>query len=92
MHKPPYAGHPGYQKMITTLKKQLFWPIIKVDLVDYLFKCLWCQEVKVEHRHPKSLLQFFPIPEWNWEVISLDLIIGLPLTQNQHDSIMVVVE
>ena len=92
MHKPAYAGHPGYQKMITTLRKQFFWPIIKVDLVDYLFKCLGCQEVKVEHRYPKSLLQFFPIPEWNREVISLDLITSFPLTQNQHDSIMVVVE
>ena len=26
MHKPPYERHPGYEKMITTLKKQLFWP------------------------------------------------------------------
>jgi len=26
MHKPPYAEHPGYQNMITTLKKKLFWP------------------------------------------------------------------
>ena len=26
MHKPPYAGHPSYQKMITALKKKLFWP------------------------------------------------------------------
>ena len=54
MHKPPYAGHPGYQKMITTLTKKFFCPIIKVDLVYYLFKILGCQEVKVEHRHPTS--------------------------------------
>ena len=26
MHKPPYAGHPSYQKMITSLKKKFFWP------------------------------------------------------------------
>ena len=24
MHKPPYAGHPRYQKMITALKKQFY--------------------------------------------------------------------
>ena len=29
MHKPPYAGHPSYQKTITTLRKKLFWPKIE---------------------------------------------------------------
>ena len=43
MHKSPYAGHLGYQKMITTLKKKFLWPKLKVDLVDYLLKCLECQ-------------------------------------------------
>ena len=27
MHKTPYAGHPGYQKMITTYRKKLLCPI-----------------------------------------------------------------
>ena len=43
MHKPPYAGHPGYQKMITSLRKQFFWPKLKEDLVEYLSKYLECQ-------------------------------------------------
>ena len=48
--------------------------------------------MKVEHQHPTSLLQPLPIPEWKWEVISLYFITGVPLTQKQHDSIMVVVD
>ena len=92
MHKPPYVGHPGYQKMITTLRKQFFWPILKTDLIDYLSKCLEFQQVRVEHQHTVGLLQHFRIPEWKWEVISLDFIIGFPLTQRQHDSIMVVLD
>ena len=87
MHKPPYAGHPGYQKMITTLRKQFFWPNLKTNLVDYLSKCLECQQVKDEHQHTTGLLQPLPIPEWKWEVISLDFITGFPLTLKQHDSI-----
>ena len=92
MHKPPYVGHPGYQKMITTLRKQLFWPNLKAYLVDYLSKCLECQQLKVEHQHPAGLLQPFLIPEWKWEVISLDLITCFPLTLKQHDSIMVLAD
>jgi hypothetical protein len=38
------------------------------------------------------LLQPLPIPEWKWEIISLDFIIGLPKTQKQNDSIMVVID
>ena len=51
-----------------------------------------CQQVKVEHQHPTGLLQPFPVTEWKWEVISMDFIIGLPMTWRQHDSIMVVVD
>jgi len=34
MNKPLYAGHFGYQNMITTLRKKLFWPNLKEDLLD----------------------------------------------------------
>ena len=92
MHKTPYAGHPGYQNMITSLIKKFFWTKLKVELFDYISKCLECQQLKAAHQHPTGLLQPFPIPEWKWEVISLDFITGFPLTQIQHDSIMVVVD
>ena len=48
--------------------------------------------MKSKHQYLAGLVQPLPIPEWKWEVISLDFIIGFPLTQKQHDSIMVVVD
>ena len=48
--------------------------------------------MKTEHQHPAGLLQPLPIPNWKWEVISLDFITGLSGNQNQNDSIMVVVD
>jgi hypothetical protein len=38
------------------------------------------------------LLQSLPIPEWKWEVVTMDFITGLPRTRKLHDSIMVVVD
>jgi hypothetical protein len=29
VHKKPYVGHPGYQKMVTTLRKLFYWPNMK---------------------------------------------------------------
>lgn len=53
-------------------------------------KCLECQLVKEEHQHPTGLLQPLTIPEWKWEMITLDFITYLPQTKKDHDLIMVV--
>eukprot|EP00253_Pinus_taeda_P002532 PITA_02532 len=91
-HISHYAGHPGYQKMMTTIRKEYFWPGMKKDIVEYLARCLECQQIKAEHQHPTGLLQPLPIPEWKWEIISMDFITGLPRTTKNNDSIMVVVD
>ena len=92
IHQAPYYGHPGYQKTIATARKQYFWPGMKRDMAEYISRCLKCQQVKVEHQHPAGLLQPLPVPEWKWEVISMDFITGLPMNWRQHDSIMVLVD
>jgi hypothetical protein len=60
---------------------------MKVDIVNYVVRCLECQQVKAKHRHPAGLLQPHTIPESKWEFISMDFIVGLPLTTRSHDSI-----
>jgi hypothetical protein len=62
LHERPYIGHSGYQKMITATRKQFYWPGLKNDIADYLAKCLECQKVKEEHRHPTWLLRPLPMP------------------------------
>jgi hypothetical protein len=65
---------------------------MKREIVEYIVKCLKCQRVKVEHRHPSRLLHPLPIPQWKWEVVTMDFITRLPRTIKQHDAIMVVVD
>jgi hypothetical protein len=65
---------------------------MKRYIVGYIAKCLECQKVKDEHKHPAGLLQPLPIPKWKWEVVTMDSITGLPKTSKQHDAIMVVVD
>jgi hypothetical protein len=38
------------------------------------------------------LLQPLPTPEWKWEVVTMNFIMGFPRTGKLHDSIMVVVD
>jgi hypothetical protein len=80
MHNVPYVGHPGYHKTIVVVKSQYYWPDMKKEVVDFIARCLECQKVKAEHRHPAGLLQPLPIPEWKWEVVTMDFITKLPIT------------
>ena len=64
LHKIPYSGHPGYQKIITMIRNDLFWTNMKKEVAEYLALYLECQQVKEENQHPKRLLQLLPIPEW----------------------------
>jgi hypothetical protein len=92
MHNAPYAGHLGHHKTITTVKSQYYWLAMKKEVAYFIARCLECQKVKGEHRHPTGLLQTLNIPEWKWEVVTMDFITKLPRTNKQHDSIMVVVD
>ena len=65
---------------------------MKKDIVDYVSKCLTCQQVKVEHQVPSGLLNPIPIPQWKWDNITMDFVTNLPLTQRKHDAVWVIVD
>jgi len=65
---------------------------MKADIVSYVARCLECQQVKDEHRHPTGLLQPHAIPKSKWEVILMDFNVGFPLMTRRHDSIFEVVD
>ena len=65
---------------------------MKKDIGDYVAKCLVCQQVKAEHQRPSGLLHPLSIPEWKWEDISMDFIIGLPRVQKGYNALWVIVD
>ena len=65
---------------------------MKKDVVEFVAKCLTCQQIKAEHQRPVGLLQPLQIPEWKWEEITMDVVVGLPRTSKQHDAIWVIVD
>jgi hypothetical protein len=84
-------AHPEVTKMREELKPLFLWKGMMEDIVNYVARCLECHQKKAEHRHPTGLLQPHVIPESKWEIISMDFIFGLPLTERRHDLIFVVV-
>ena len=48
--------------------------------------------MKEKHWYPTSLLHPNEVLEWKWQVISMDFVQGLPMTQKRHNTILVVVD
>ena len=91
-HSCRYSIHPGSTKMYQDLKRNFWWPDMKRDIADWVSKCFTCQKVKAEHQRPSGLIQPLEIPEWKWEHIAMDFVVGLPRTKANHDAIWVVVD
>ncbi|GJR26592.1 putative reverse transcriptase domain-containing protein [Tanacetum coccineum] len=91
-HKSKYSIHPGSDKMYQDLKKLYCWPNMKAEIATYVSKCLTCSKVKAEHQKPSGLHQQPKIPEWKWEKITMDFVLGLPRTPSGYDSIWVIVD
>jgi hypothetical protein len=91
-HDSAYSIHPGSTKIYKDLKTRYWWYDMKQDVAEYVALCDACQRVKAEHQRPVRLLQPLKIPEWKWEEIRMDFIVGLPRTQVGYDSIWVIVD
>jgi hypothetical protein len=64
---------------------------MKRETACYVAECDTCRRVKADHMWHAGLLQPLSIPAWKWEDISMDFIVGLPLTGRKFNSIWVIV-
>jgi hypothetical protein len=85
-HESAYFIHPGSTKMYLDLKEKYWWYRLKRYVAEYVALCDTCQKVRAEHQRPTGLLQPMKIPEWKWEEVGMDFIVGLPRTQRGYDS------
>jgi hypothetical protein len=60
---------------------------MKRAIAEYVALCDNCQRVKAECQRLAGLSQPLKIPQWKWEEISMDFIIGLPTTESGYNSI-----
>lgn len=78
--------------MYQDLRQMFWWPGLKKEVNEFVLACLVCQKAKIEHQKPSGKLQPLEIPEWKWDSISMDFVVGLPRTPKGLDSIWVIVD
>ncbi|KAJ9543245.1 hypothetical protein OSB04_022952 [Centaurea solstitialis] len=90
-HQGGLAGHFGRDKTVKLVQEHFFWPKMIADVSRIVERCRSCHVAKAQHSNA-GLYTPLPVPEGPWEDVSLDFVVGLPRTQRQKDSIMVVVD
>lgn len=65
---------------------------MKKEVAEYVLSCLICHKAKIEHQKPVGLLQSLDIPEWKWDGITIDFVVGLPRTPKRHDAIWIIID
>ena len=91
LHGGTLGGHFGEAKNLALVKANFFWPKLEKDIARFVKKCIVCMMAK-PHGNNAGLYTPLPITNMPWEEVSLDFVLGLPRTQINKDSILVVVD
>lgn len=73
-------SHPGIRASTKMMTDRYIWPNIKKDCQQWARACLSCQRSKV-HRHTRSALGEFPVPNERFNHINIDIVGPLPPSQ-----------
>ncbi|XP_022847498.1 uncharacterized protein LOC111370016 [Olea europaea var. sylvestris] len=65
---------------------------MKREISLFVEKCIICQQVKAKHQKPSGPLNPLEIPEWKWEKIAMDFVVGFLKSMEGHDAIWVIVD
>ncbi|XP_028083300.1 uncharacterized protein LOC114284563 [Camellia sinensis] len=84
------SPRPGFDVENEVLKFQNRFCVPNIS--DLKKRIQHCQRVKAEHQKLTGLLQSLSIPEWQWEHITMDVIVGLPQILRDMNYIWVIVD
>lgn len=90
-HSSGLAGHFGQDKTFETISIRYYWPQLRKDSNNFVKRCFTCQRAKGSRTNAR-LYTPLPIPHSIWEDLSINLVIGLPKTERNYDSVMMVVD
>ena len=85
------SAHAGYHRCYNRIAGTYYWPRMSRDIKRYVSTCDICQKAKPRRHAPVGLLRPIPIPTRPFEVISMDFIPELPLSDG-YDNVLVIVD
>ncbi|KAF1324365.1 polyprotein, partial [Globisporangium splendens] len=90
-HDAPVAAHPGVRRTQLKAAQWHYWPALEKDIHEYVGSCQTCARWKSNNRKKIGLMMPIPTPQEYWDVVSMDFITGLPVSEG-FDAIFVTVD
>ena len=91
IHNSTFAGHPSCYKTAELITHNYWWPQVQHNIWEYIEGCETCQWVKTHCTLPAALLHPHEALSWPWEIIMLDLLGLLPMS-NGYNTILIIVD
>ena len=83
-HDTPIAGHPGRAKTQEIMTRNYYWPGMTHSIKQFVRNCRPCHRAKASREKYHGSLKPLPIPERRWAHISIDFVVGLPLSNDYY--------
>ncbi|XP_031131787.1 uncharacterized protein LOC116033168 [Ipomoea triloba] len=90
-HGGGLMGHFGISKTYDALHEHFYWPRLKKDVETFVNNCTTCHHAKSKSL-PQGLYTPLSVLSGPWLDISMDFVLGLPMSSKRKDSIFVVVD
>jgi hypothetical protein len=90
-HDSTLAGHPGRWKTLELVSRNYWWPNLARYIANYVKGCDRCNRTKTFPSKPVGKLIPTQIPSEPWQIITVDMITGLPESRG-HNAILMVVD
>lgn len=91
-HDMPLAGHLGFSKTYSVMKKRYYWPKMRKDTKKYVFSCFKCQLRKCTNTRKQGFIKPLPISEDIFDTLGVDLINKIPVSNAGYNSILVITD
>ena len=86
------AGHFARDRTVELVQRLYYWPTLQRDVASYVKTCPACQRTKPGKESQQGLVQPMPLPSKPFESMSLDLIVGLPVSKAGNSAMVVFVD
>ena len=91
-HDTPIAGHLSDKKTLERIKRYFYWPNMQPTITQFIKSCDTCRRMKRRTFARPSDPIPYPIPDYPWQIMALDMKSGLPSTPRGNNAFWVFVD
>ena len=87
----PFSRHQGIKRTLAILQERYYWPTMKIDVNNYVTKCLSCNQRKIND-YKFAPMGIIAPAEKPFAFVSLDIVGALPTTKNGNKYLLTFID